>query len=230
MELAGFLSELEIPLRSRGGLRRCGCEPRADLLIKSIQRSVNFLVNVFDHRSGVRASLERLLLLYQASQKRAEERLIRSKELLAKGLILKEQLDASDRAVVDAKAKVNEVRSQISSIVRSKQQGDVLLGSKPARQANGGVQIVMSWFQENLHDPYSARFVRWSRVEKSFFDDEPYWKVSVRVRAKNAFGAYVLSDMLSIFVGIEFCAFNESILTEATILPIQNHRPERMMY
>ncbi len=51
----------------------------------------------------------------------------------------------------------------------------------------------MKWFQENLHDPYSARFLRWSKVEKGSFLYEPCWVVSVRFRAKNAFGAYVLS-------------------------------------
>ena len=76
----------------------------------------------------------------------------------------------------------------------NKKQEDALLGNKPPQQTNGKVQIVMDWFQENLHDPYSMRIVRWSKVEKELVAREPYWVVRVRVRAKNTFGAYVLSD------------------------------------
>jgi hypothetical protein len=77
---------------------------------------------------------------------------------------------------------------------RSKQLEDALLGSKPIQLTNGSVPIVMKWFQENLHDPYSMRIVRWSKVERRTFPDEPYWVVRVRLRTKNAFGAYILND------------------------------------
>ena len=80
------------------------------------------------------------------------------------------------------------------SLGRSKQLEDALLGSKPIQLANGSVPIVMKWFQENLHDPYSMRIVRWSKVGRRTFPDEPSWVVRVRLRAKNSFGAYVLND------------------------------------
>jgi hypothetical protein len=78
--------------------------------------------------------------------------------------------------------------------VLTKQEEDALLGLKPEQSTNGKVPIVMKWFQENLHDPYSMRIVRWSKVEKQTFPNEPYWVVRVRLRAKNSFGAYVLNE------------------------------------
>lgn len=71
---------------------------------------------------------------------------------------------------------------------------NAILGDKPVQSANGKVQIVMNWFQEYLHDPYSMKIVRWSKPEKENFAGEPYWVVRVRLRAKNSFGAYILND------------------------------------
>ena len=71
-----------------------------------------------------------------------------------------------------------------------------LLGVKPTQIANGKVSIVMSYFNEFFHDPYSMRFVRWSKVEKGYHLGVPYWSVYVKYRAKNSFGAYVLSEMI----------------------------------
>jgi LysM repeat protein len=159
-----------------------------------------------------KSSLEKLLLLYQASQTKAEERLATAKTQFANGLVQKEELEANERAVADARTKVdgvrqqiadadkqidrtlNELREQRSLLLRSKQVEDSLLGSKPTQLANGTVPIIMKWFQGNLHDPYSARYVHWSKIERSSFANGPCWEVTVRPRAKNAFGAYVLSD------------------------------------
>ena len=71
----------------------------------------------------------------------------------------------------------------------------VSLGKKPIQLANGKVSIVMNYFNEFFHDPYSMRFVRWSKVEKGYHLGVPYWSVYVKYRAKNSFGAYVLSEM-----------------------------------
>jgi len=38
------------------------------------------------------------------------------------------------------------------------------------------------------------RFVRWSDVEKRFYQNEYYWAVQVKFRAKNAFNAYILVE------------------------------------
>ena len=67
-------------------------------------------------------------------------------------------------------------------------------GPKPTVDRHGRVPVVMKFFNEFLHDPYSLRIVRWSAVSESYAYDGAAWKVIVRFRAKNVFGAYVLSE------------------------------------
>ena len=159
-----------------------------------------------------RASLEKLLVLYQASEKKAEERLAQVKAQFGERLIQQEDLNAAEQAVLDAKAKVEGARQQLAAAdkqindalnaqrqqkeaaVRLRRSADVLRGPKPTQLPNGTVPLVLKWFQASLHDPYSARYVHWSKLEKYYWASEPCWVVSVRIRAKNAFGAYVLSD------------------------------------
>lgn len=59
-----------------------------------------------------KASLEKLLLLYQASERKATEQFAKSQELFKAGLISKVQLDESEQAVTVAQAKVAEVKQQ----------------------------------------------------------------------------------------------------------------------
>jgi len=62
-----------------------------------------------------KASLEKLLPLYQAGVKKAEDRFTKSKELFKLGLISKSELDDSEQAVTLAQAKVAEVQQQTIS-------------------------------------------------------------------------------------------------------------------
>ena len=66
--------------------------------------------------------------------------------------------------------------------------------AKPSQAKDGKVSAVMEWFNENLHDPYSMRFVRWSKVEKELRRSVEYWAVCVKYRAKNSMGAYILAS------------------------------------
>lgn len=159
-----------------------------------------------------KASLERLLVLYQTSERKAQERLAEAKTRFAEKLIQQADVTAAEQAVLDAKVKVEGVRQQIAkadkqlndaldaqrkqkeATVRMRQSADLLRGPKPAQLPNGTVPLVLKWFQASLHDPYSARYVHWSKLEKYYWASAPCWAVSVRIRAKNAFGAYVLSD------------------------------------
>jgi hypothetical protein len=61
-----------------------------------------------------KASLEKLLPLYETNQKSAEEKLVRSKELFSQGLIAKRELETDERAVAEAKLKVDEVHKQMT--------------------------------------------------------------------------------------------------------------------
>jgi hypothetical protein len=67
-------------------------------------------------------------------------------------------------------------------------------GTKPVQQKDGKVPAVMNYFNETFHDPYSMRFIRWSPIVKVYSNSNEYWAVTVRFRAKNTFGAYVLTE------------------------------------
>ena len=60
-------------------------------------------------------SLEKLRLSYEGSLKRAEEKLAVSQKLYAEGLIARIQLDETERAVTEAKAKVAETQRQMDA-------------------------------------------------------------------------------------------------------------------
>ena len=61
-----------------------------------------------------KASLEKLLPLYEKVQQTAEQRLTQSRELFNQGLISQRELDDSERADAEARAKVDEVRTQMT--------------------------------------------------------------------------------------------------------------------
>jgi hypothetical protein len=62
-----------------------------------------------------KASLEKLLGLYQASKQKAETRLAQSQELYKAGLVSKSQMEESEHAVAVENGKVAEVRQQIAN-------------------------------------------------------------------------------------------------------------------
>jgi len=61
-----------------------------------------------------KASLEKLLALYQASARKTEERVSQSKKLFADGLISQRDVEQTEHALADANLKVTEVQTQIS--------------------------------------------------------------------------------------------------------------------
>jgi hypothetical protein len=62
-----------------------------------------------------RANLERLAAIYEADAKRAEERLEKLKELGAKGLITRREMETSEDAAARARDKVVDARAQLKS-------------------------------------------------------------------------------------------------------------------
>jgi hypothetical protein len=62
-----------------------------------------------------KASLQALLVLYEASARKAEQRLAQSKELYKEGLLSKKQVEESERAATVEKEKVSGVEQQIAS-------------------------------------------------------------------------------------------------------------------
>jgi hypothetical protein len=62
-----------------------------------------------------KASLQKLLLLYQGGVRKAEQRLTQSQELYKEGLLSKKQLDESERALTLEQEKVSGVEQQIAT-------------------------------------------------------------------------------------------------------------------
>jgi hypothetical protein len=79
-----------------------------------------------------KASLEKLLVLYEGSAQRAAARLVQAKELQAGGLISKRELEESERLLADAQAKVESVRQQIAGA--DTQIADTLVEAQAAEQ------------------------------------------------------------------------------------------------
>jgi len=62
-----------------------------------------------------KASLQKLLALYEASEAKAEQRLTQSKDLFNDGLLSRKELEESERAVTVEQEKVSGVKQQIAS-------------------------------------------------------------------------------------------------------------------
>src|SRR5436305_344656 len=60
-------------------------------------------------------SLEELIAFYEKDVKRTEERLKQTKELYEQGLVSRKNLEESERAVTDAKAKIDNARQQMTA-------------------------------------------------------------------------------------------------------------------
>jgi len=161
-----------------------------------------------------KTSVQRLLTLYEESEKRAQQRLTESQKRHDDKLLSDYELEQARTAVADGKLKVQETRkllaeadqkiaealidaeTQKEKLARDRERADELIGPKPAQSANGTIPIVIKWFNDYLHDPYSAHYVSWTKLRKGLHNGEPYWIVAVRIRAKNAFNAYRLSDYI----------------------------------
>jgi hypothetical protein len=71
----------------------------------------------------------------------------------------------------------------------------LVLGPKPENSAyDGSVRVVDKYLEKVLNDYHNSEYVEWSPVTKIYIGKEPYWGVRLKLRAKNAFGGYILRD------------------------------------
>jgi hypothetical protein len=71
----------------------------------------------------------------------------------------------------------------------------MVLGPKPKNSEwDGRVDPVVEYLKNNLNDYDSSEFVEWSPVTKLEVKGEPFWVVRLKLRAKNAFGGYILKN------------------------------------
>jgi hypothetical protein len=101
-----------------------------------------------------KASLEKLLASYQKNVPKAEERLKQSNELYALGLISRKDVEASERAVAEAKGKVTEIHqrmatadTQIADALVEAEAEATLAKAKPL--AKGGLLRTSSFIRYN---------------------------------------------------------------------------------
>jgi hypothetical protein len=72
----------------------------------------------------------------------------------------------------------------------------LLLGDKPQSGYNGKVSEVDQYLSKTLNDYDDSEYVEWTPVKKIEIKGEPYWAVGLKLRAKNAFGAKILKDVV----------------------------------
>ncbi|HEV7743443.1 MAG TPA: hypothetical protein VGO56_00485 [Pyrinomonadaceae bacterium] len=120
-----------------------------------------------------KASLEKLRASYEKSLNKAEDELIKSKELFAAGLIAKKTVEASEAAVAQAKEKVTEVDqrmtgadSQIANTVLEAEAEKTLARTKPLRR--GGLVSTTAMIRYNGGSSWSLSDA-W-KVQRFFLD------------------------------------------------------------
>jgi hypothetical protein len=73
----------------------------------------------------------------------------------------------------------------------------VVLGDKPENSSwDGSVRPAEKYLKEALNDYSSSEYLGWSPVTKIYIGKEPYWGTKVKLRAKNAFGAFIVKDIV----------------------------------
>lgn len=71
----------------------------------------------------------------------------------------------------------------------------LVLGPKPTNSAyDGNVAPAQEYLKQALNDYDSSEYLGWTNVQKTYIGSEPYWTTSARIRAKNAFGAFVVNE------------------------------------
>jgi hypothetical protein len=164
---------------------------------------LEFLQSTRDYK----ASLTSLIQLYESNIRQAEEKLALTKKLYSEGLVLETQFEEATRGIERAREKVIETRKQIAAadkqiaaaLVEVERSRPVnhssAIGQIPHQLADGRVPTVVRYLEDNLNDPYSMKLLKWSRVRKVYLANrQPYWYVTLRLRAKNGFGAYILKE------------------------------------
>lgn len=73
----------------------------------------------------------------------------------------------------------------------------LVLGEKPENSPwDGSVRPAEKYLKEVLNDYDSSEYLGWSQVSKIYIGKEPYWGTKVKLRAKNAFGAFIVKEIV----------------------------------
>jgi hypothetical protein len=70
-----------------------------------------------------------------------------------------------------------------------------IIGEKPFQSSwDNEVLCVKRYLRDTLNDYDSSEFLEWSEVGKIQVEGEKYWGVRLKLRAKNAFGGYIVKN------------------------------------
>lgn len=120
-----------------------------------------------------KASLEKLRASYERSVERAESGLKQSKLLFEQGLIARKDLEASELAVADAKAKVNDVTQQMTNadaqIAQVLMEADAEKKLAKLRVPRGGMVQTTMYIRYNGGGGWSLGSDAW-KVQKFFLE------------------------------------------------------------
>lgn len=93
----------------------------------------------------------------------------------------------------DAQKLLDQVIKKVSVIAAEK----IVLGPKPENSAyDGSVRPAENYLKQTLNDYSSSEYLSWTTVTKVYIGKEPYWGTKVKLRAKNAFGAFIVKDVI----------------------------------
>jgi hypothetical protein len=83
---------------------------------KSESEATRFRTQLAEANCEYKSNLEKLVTIYEADAKQAEERLLKLKELCAQRLITQREIETSEDAAARARNKVAEARTQLKSV------------------------------------------------------------------------------------------------------------------
>ena len=95
--------------------RRAAAPQRQSESAKAAEQLAKTREKFIEATKEVKASLEPLLAIHEANARKAAEHVTTIKDLYAQGLVSRQQLEESEQAVVEAKAKAAAVRQQMAT-------------------------------------------------------------------------------------------------------------------
>ncbi len=183
-------------------------------------------------------SLEQLIALYEKDVSKAEEKLTQTKELYAQGLISRKNLEESERALVDAKAKIDNARQQM--VAADERVAETLVEAETIEQmakapplpkgkmvqtasyirymGTGGWSLANAWQVQQFFQQRFGRQLPVSAFGQSSLHDR--WgldhrnAMDVGVNPSSVEGQALISYLRS--QGIPFAAFSAAIFGSAT--------------
>lgn len=110
-------------------------------------------------------------------------------------LDLEKQLAAIPKQAREYK-EANNLKKKLSDKVIRLAAEKIVLGAKPQSGYAGKVYEVDNYLSKTLNDYDDSEYLEWTPVKKLDVKGEPYWAVGLKLRAKNAFGAKIVKDVV----------------------------------